>query len=129
MSRSRNFSETVWNSIARAANDDVIESFGVEPLEANAIFEPGASQELAYRLAFAAAEDVMDLRAKSVRADGERVCVAAGDVVRLDDEDAASLCSEERARGEAAHAGTDDEIVERAQSVTNERASSFMRDA
>ena len=107
------FLEAVRDAMALAADDDVIEAFGVEPLEADLRVEPRAAQELAHRLAFAAAEDVVNLRAEAILADRERVRVAAGYVVRLDNEHAAATSrGEQRGRREAAHPGADHEIVE-----------------
>jgi hypothetical protein len=70
------------------------------------------AQQLIHRLAVAAAEDVVHLRAEPVRAHCEGVGITTGRVVRVDDKHAPSVGGEERADRQAGHAGTDHQVVE-----------------
>src|SRR5262249_54951641 len=97
---------------AIAPDDDVIEALGIEADEGYSAGGAELVEHAVDGLALPAAEDVVHLGAEAERAHRERVGVAAGHVVRLEDQDAPAGTGEQRRHGEAAEAGADHQIVE-----------------
>ncbi len=105
------FAEAVRDAHAIARDHDVVEALGVEPHPRHLGGEAERAEQPVDRLALAAAEDVVDLRAEAEVADAEGVRVAARRVVRLEDEDLAA-CPREHGRGrEPRHPRADHEVV------------------
>jgi hypothetical protein len=104
--------EAVGDAVAIAGDDDVIEALGIEAMEPDLVGEIEPAQHLVDGLAFAAAEDVVDLSAEAIRADAEGVGVAARGVVGLAHQDPAPVGGQERGHGQPRHPGADHQLVE-----------------
>jgi hypothetical protein len=97
--------------VARSGDDDVVEAVGIELEELDLVDEAELVEEPVDLSARRTAEDVVDLGAEAIVAEREGMRVAAGGIVRLEDDDLAPCLREQRRGAEARHAGADHQVV------------------